>query len=190
MAASTCNHKPCSAQISAMSSTGSKARDDVVPVVALTKNGMSPACLSALIFFASSSVRNEYRSSTFIVWRFSDPIPATIQAFSMDEWASVEAYATNRLLLPLWLVRLPVALSRAASSAQSVALEAESSITPPPLELDENFSGNPSNCTSQSITCDSSSVQAGDVIHNMPCTPRPADNNSPRIDGAEVFAGK
>jgi len=36
----------------------------------------------------------------------------------------------------------------------------------------------------------SSSVHAGEVAHNMPCTPRPADNSSPRTDGGEAFAGK
>jgi hypothetical protein len=44
--------------------------------------------------------------------------------------------------------------------------------------------------TSQSSTCVSSSVHAGLVAHSIPCTPRPAASNSPRIAGPEAFAGK
>ena len=43
---------------------------------------------------------------------------------------------------------------------------------------------------SQSITCVSSSVHAGDVLHSMPCTPRPALRNSPRMLGPLELAGK
>src|SRR5207302_4398535 len=70
--------------------------------------------------------------------------------------------------------------------AHNVALDAESWITPLPRKT----SGRPSSSTSQSSTCVSSSVHAGDVAHSIPCTPRPDDTRSPRIDGPDVFAGK
>src|ERR1700730_6586556 len=63
-------------------------------------------------------------------------------------------------------------------------------MTPPPVLEDRNLSGRPSMDTSQSSTCVSSSVQAGLVDHNMPCTPRPEDNKSPRIPGPEALHGK
>ena len=44
--------------------------------------------------------------------------------------------------------------------------------------------------TIQSSTCVSSSVQAGLVAQSIPCTPRPAESSSPRIDGPELFDGK
>ena len=83
-----------------------------------------------------------------------------------------------------------MARSRAASNAQSVALEAVSWITPPPGDDDRNLSGRPSMPTSQSIRWVSSSVQAGLVTHIIPCTPSPAESSSPRIAGPEVLAGK
>src|SRR4051812_3987425 len=70
--------------------------------------------------------------------------------------------------------------------AHNVALEAESWMTPLPT----NAGGRPNNSTSQSSTCVSSSVQAGDVDHNIPCTPSPDDTRSPRTEGPEAFAGK
>ena len=80
--------------------------------------------------------------------------------------------------------------SRAASNAQSAALEAVSWITPPPVPPDLNRDGSPSMSTSQSSTWVSSSVQAGLVAHNMPCTPRPAESSSPRMEGPLALAGK
>ncbi len=55
---------------------------------------------------------------------------------------------------------------------------------------DLNCAGRPSMSAIQSSTCVSSSVQAGLVAHSMPCTPRPAESNSPRMDGPELLAGK
>lgn len=63
-------------------------------------------------------------------------------------------------------------------------------MTPPPGPEERNFPGKPMRSTSQSSTWVSSSVQAGLVAHNIPWTPRPADTNSPRIDGPETLAGK
>src|ERR1700684_1986824 len=63
-------------------------------------------------------------------------------------------------------------------------------MTPPPVLDDKNFSGNPSIPTSQSITCDSSSVHAGLVDHNIPCTPSPDESKSPRIPGPDPLHGK
>ena len=69
-------------------------------------------------------------------------------------------------------------------------LDALSWMTPPPAVLDRNRSGSPSRSTSQSSTWVSSSVQAGLVAQSMPCTPRPEESRSPRIDGPEALAGK
>jgi hypothetical protein len=59
-------------------------------------------------------------------------------------------------------------------------------MTPPPT----NDDGRPSAPTSSSIRCCSTSVAAGEVDHNMPCTPRPDDSRSPSTDGSEAFDGK
>src|SRR3981081_2298924 len=45
-------------------------------------------------------------------------------------------------------------------------------------------------CRSQSSTTSSSSVDAGDVRHNMDFTSKAALNNSPKIPGAEVEVAK
>src|ERR1700722_3876792 len=63
-------------------------------------------------------------------------------------------------------------------------------MTPPPVSDDRNLSGRPSILTSQSITCVSSSVQAGLVDQSIPCTPRPEERRSPRIPGPEALQGK
>ena len=106
---------------------------------------------------------------------------------------------TNEILwfgLILAAMILPIALNlyhaplEHAANAQSTPLEAVSWITPQPALLDLSFSGRPSIPAIQSSTCVSSSVQAGLVAHNMPCTPRPAESNSPRMDGPELLAGK
>ncbi|MEZ5251779.1 MAG: hypothetical protein R2713_22005 [Ilumatobacteraceae bacterium] len=73
----------------------------------------------------------------------------------------------------------------------SVASLAEPWITPPPEELREwNRSGRPSSSIIQSIISVSTSVHAGLVTQLMPCTPRPADASSPRIDAYELLPGK
>ena len=63
-------------------------------------------------------------------------------------------------------------------------------MTPPPGPSERNRSGSPQASTSQSMTRVSSSVQAGLVDHIIPWTPRPADTNSPRMDGGDESAGK
>src|SRR5579863_3242534 len=63
-------------------------------------------------------------------------------------------------------------------------------MTPPPVFDERNFSGNPSIPTSQSITCVSSSVHAGEVDHSIPCTPSPDESRSPRMPGPEALQGK
>ena len=80
--------------------------------------------------------------------------------------------------------------SRAATSAHRAELEAESWITPPPAPSLRNRRGSPHSSTSQSITRVSSSVQAGLEAHSIPCTPRPDDSRSPRIDGPVAGEGK
>src|SRR5215475_4624771 len=93
-------------------------------------------------------------------------------------------------LLPIRLDAKFVACSRAARTAISVALDAVSCMTPPPVLVDRNLSGRPRAGTSQSSTRVSSSVHAGLVAHSIPCTSRPDDNKSPRIAGPDAFEGK
>jgi hypothetical protein len=78
----------------------------------------------------------------------------------------------------------PVVRSRAQTSAQKVAVEAVSWMTP------WNPSGSPINCPSHAIMRCSSSVAAGLVCHNMPLTPSPAESISPRMEGPLLLAGK
>ena len=67
--------------------------------------------------------------------------------------------------------------------ATRVEVEAVVWMTPPPVDVDLKASGRPSISPSQSMTCVSSSVAAGLVIHIMPWTPSPAESSSPRIEG-------
>ena len=71
-----------------------------------------------------------------------------------------------------------------------MAPDAESWITPPPAPSERNRSGRPSSSTIQSSTWVSSSVQAGDVDHSIPCTPRPGRHESASTDGPEAPVGK
>jgi hypothetical protein len=71
--------------------TGSIALEEVLPTLAQTKAGVSPAALSAAICAARASGRMAKCSSTAMVRRFSRPRPATIMAFSMEECACEEA---------------------------------------------------------------------------------------------------
>ena len=87
-------------------------------------------------------------------------------------------------------VRRPAARQRAASSAHSVAPDADSSITPPPSPSERKRSGSPSSSAIQSRTCVSSSVHAGDVDHSIPCTPSPDDTRSASTDGPDAPVGK
>ena len=59
----------------------------------------------------------------------------------MEECACEDVYATSFPSQPRLLLAKLVARSRAASNAQSEALEAVSWITPPPLPLERNFRG-------------------------------------------------
>ena len=51
-------------------------------------------------------------------------------------------------------------------------------------------SGSPIICRSQSRTCSSSSVAAGDVRHSIPLTLSAAVTISPKIPGSEPVVGK
>src|ERR1035438_10171474 len=87
MAASTCSQRLCRRHTSPIAPTGSIAFEEVVPTVAHTKNGVSPACRSASTCRAKASGRMARFSSTSISRRFSTPMPAIIAAFSREEWA-------------------------------------------------------------------------------------------------------
>ena len=64
-------------------------------------------------------------------------------------------------------------------------------MTPPPCRSSiGSASGRPNSSCIQSSISVSISVQAGDVTQLMPCTPSPADSNSPRIEGYVVLDGK
>ncbi len=65
-------------------------------------------------------------SSTSMRRRFSLPRPATIMAFSAEEWACVDAYAMRPPGAPSARAAKWVMRSRAAINALNVALEAES----------------------------------------------------------------
>src|SRR3989304_1375766 len=91
---------------------------------------------------------------------------------------------------PLRLLRPSLARSRAASRAQSEALDAVSWMTPPPAEVDLNRGGRASISTSQSMTWVSSSVQAGLGTHIIPCTPRPGASRPPGTGRGAPLPGK
>ena len=78
---------PCSRQIGAMSTTGSNANDDVVPRVAQTKNGTSPAATSAPTIAASAAGPWRTWRSWATTRSRSVPMPAMRSPFSMLEWA-------------------------------------------------------------------------------------------------------
>ncbi len=65
---------------------GSNAIDDVVPWVAQTKNGTSPAARSAAIVSASASARIANEWSWATSRSRSVPIPAMRSPFSTLEW--------------------------------------------------------------------------------------------------------
>src|SRR5215813_8456570 len=126
IAASTCSQMPWRLQISPILATGSIALEEVVPTVAQTKNGARPAFLSCLICEASTSCRMAKSESTSINLRLAAPIPAIRIAFSIEECAWDEVYATSFPLHPSLFVEKFVARSRAASRAQRDALDAVS----------------------------------------------------------------
>src|SRR5438034_1112251 len=69
IAASTCSQRLYFLQIAPMAGSGSMARVEVVPTVAQTKNGVSPAALSPSIASSSSSERMAKFASTSMVSR-------------------------------------------------------------------------------------------------------------------------
>jgi hypothetical protein len=71
------------------------AFEEVVPTVAVTKKGFRPASRSARIRSSRAGADIAKRSSTAMSRRFALPIPAILAAFSIDEWAWVEVYATR-----------------------------------------------------------------------------------------------
>ena len=104
IAPSTCSQMLCSRQIAPIAGNGSMPFDDVVPSVAQTKKGTRPAAMSCWIAAASASGRIANFSSTGTSRRFARPIPATIAAFSIDECACEEVYATSRPSHPFSLL--------------------------------------------------------------------------------------
>ena len=87
IAASTCSQAPAPAVTAAMSATGSKAPDEVVPRVAHTKNGTRPASRSAAIAAARASGRMANALSWATTRIASVPMPAIRSPFSTLEWA-------------------------------------------------------------------------------------------------------
>ena len=118
-------------------------------------------------------------------------MPAMRSPFSMLECAWLVAYATRCVVSPTRLIEPFDTRQRAARIDASVASLADPWMTPPPCSLvDRNRSGRPSRSTIQSIINVSTSVHAGLVTQLMPCTPRPAEASSPRIDAYEELPGK
>src|SRR6202142_3741083 len=124
MAESTCSHAPSLWQIGPIFGRGSIAFDEVVPTVAQTKNGVSPAARSLSIARAKALASIPKCLSVGISLRWSRPMPAMPIVFSGADGAWVEVYAQSSPATPAGLDRKRVALSRAASNAHSVALEA------------------------------------------------------------------
>ncbi|MCY1234580.1 hypothetical protein D9M72_471650 [compost metagenome] len=85
---------------------------------------------------------------------------------------------------PFLLPCQPSAFSRMTRTAESVAEEAESWITP------ENPSGRPIACRSQSSTFVSSSVAAGEVCQSMHCAAMAVTRYSATTETGAAFAGK
>ena len=135
IAASTWSHTSWARQISPISGVGSNAIDDVVPCVAQTKNGTSPAASSASIASASAAGTIANDASWATVRMRSVPMPAMRRPFSMLECACEVAYATSLDVSPSALTRPPVARQRADRIATSVASLAEPWITPPPASV-------------------------------------------------------
>ena len=79
-APSTCIHTPRSSQTSAIASSGSTAPVSVVPAVATTATGVTPAATSRSIASASASGRIRRKPSSGIARRLSEPIPSSSTA--------------------------------------------------------------------------------------------------------------
>ena len=111
-----------------------------------------------------------------------------MQAFSIDEWASVEAYTLSlgtsaRPGRPLAAASIPAAC-RAAASESSDDVEAVSVISP------SNSGGRPRAWRIQSITTCSSSVPTGLVRHSIGLEFRTDVSISPMIPGPEAELAK
>ena len=68
-----------------MAGTGSTLVVEVVPTVAVTQQGRSPAARSASIIACSASGRMRNSASTGTLRTLSWPMPTAIAPFSMDE---------------------------------------------------------------------------------------------------------
>ena len=149
----------CSAHTSAIGGSGSRAVDEVVPMLATTKNG-TQARGPVLGHGGRQGVgpQREVRRPRRSTRSWSGRSPAMRTAFSTElcAWRGRVARAAGRT------GPSPAARHRAASRAHSVAPDADSSMTPPPSPLERNRSGSPSSSAIQSSTCVSSSVHAGD----------------------------
>ncbi len=161
-AASTCSQAPARAHASAIAGTGSTEVVEVVPTVATTAHAPDRSSVSTRIRNAAST--GSLRTSS----------PAMRQAFSTEECACSEHTTTRR----------PGAASRAATSAAKVEVEAVSSMCPC------QPSGRPSSCATQSTTCSSSSVSAGDVRHRNPTLLSVAAISSARMPGSSAVLAK
>ena len=74
-----------------MAPTGSTAVELVVPIVATTAIGRTPAARSSAIAASSASTRSWYRSSVGIRRSPDRPRPRVMHALSIDECASADA---------------------------------------------------------------------------------------------------
>ena len=167
--------------MSAISGTGSMLVVEVVPTVATTASGRTPAARSASTASASRSERMRRSSSVAILVRPSRPMPSVMQALSTDEWASADAYTRSggRSALPaIPRVRMSSpAASRAHARPYIVEVDAVSVISP------NQPAGSPSrSSTHASVRC-SSSVAAGEVRHSIAFTLRALAISSPTMPG-------
>ena len=91
MAPSTCSHTPSSRQMRPTSCSGSAAPAEVVPTAAQTKKGTRPAARSSAMRRDRSCGRMAYFSSSSTRRSISEPMPAMRAAFSIEEWAWLDA---------------------------------------------------------------------------------------------------
>ena len=169
MAASTCSHRPSRRHTSAMAGTGSKASDDVVPAVAVTKNGTQPGGAvgarwrrrARRVAWRRCRRRRRGGGCRCRCRRCAAPSRPTS---GPGRWRRRRAGRWPRLRL----ARPSVARSRAARMAHSVASDAVPWMTPPPGPVERKRSGRSSSSSIQSHMSDSSSVAAGLVAHSIP----------------------
>src|SRR5450631_3178688 len=90
IAESTCSQVLNFWQIGPIFGKGSIALEEVVPTVAQTKNGVSPALRSFSIALARASASIAKFASVGISLRLSRPMPAIPMAFSVAECAWLE----------------------------------------------------------------------------------------------------